>query len=182
MLHAQTRVHLATSKLARTSTKLRSAAGTAEPLVAVEGDIVSIHFACKDLEGNVIESTKEAGEPLTFELGASSVMQNPLIEAFDTAVRGLGVGDTTTLEAQGGEWNRELLFKVPINHPEVERLQGRYKNQGGLKPSMLVELANGGMAVVLELTDEHVVLDANNMMAGKTLQFDLEVVSIERGS
>jgi hypothetical protein len=30
-------------------------------------------------------------------------------------------------QAQGGDWNRDLLFKVPIDHPEVQRLQGRYK-------------------------------------------------------
>jgi hypothetical protein len=30
-------------------------------------------------------------------------------------------------QASGGKWQRELLFDVPRNHPEVERLEGRYK-------------------------------------------------------
>lgn len=30
-------------------------------------------------------------------------------------------------QASGGEWRQELLFSVPIDHPEVQRLQGRYK-------------------------------------------------------
>ena len=30
-------------------------------------------------------------------------------------------------KASGGEWNKELLFVVPIDHPEIQRLQGRYK-------------------------------------------------------
>lgn len=30
-------------------------------------------------------------------------------------------------QVEGDEWNPELLFKVPWDHPEVERLKGRYK-------------------------------------------------------
>lgn len=45
-----------------------------------------------------------------------------------------------------------------------------------------MELANGSMAVVVEITPEHVRLDANNMMAGKTLLFELEVLKIESHS
>lgn len=36
------------------------------------------------------------------------------------------------VQATGGEWKRELLFSVPLDHPEVERLQGRYKKWVGL--------------------------------------------------
>jgi len=36
-----------------------------------------------------------------------------LFQAFDAAIRGLPIGGTTTLEAKGGEWNRDLLFEVP---------------------------------------------------------------------
>jgi FKBP-type peptidyl-prolyl cis-trans isomerase 2 len=47
---------------------------------------------------------------------------------------------------------------------------------------MIVELANGSLAVVVGLSEDTVKLDANNMMAGKTLTFELEVVSIDKGS
>lgn len=30
-------------------------------------------------------------------------------------------------QASGGEWNKDLLFKVPREHEEVQRLEGRYK-------------------------------------------------------
>lgn len=51
---------------------------------------------------------------------------------------------------------------------------------GGLQKDLAVELANGTMAVVVEVTPEHVKLDANNMMSGKKLLFELEVLSIDR--
>lgn len=84
------------------------------------------------------------------------------------------------MQADGGPWDPNLLFNVPINHQEVERLQGRYKNVGGLKEGLVVELSNGGMAVVTQMTDEGVQLDANSMLAGKKLTFELEIVGIER--
>jgi hypothetical protein len=49
------------------------------------------------------------------------------LQAFDGALRGLGVGESVELQLQGGEWQKELLFVVPREHPEIERLEGRYK-------------------------------------------------------
>jgi hypothetical protein len=33
----------------------------------------------------------------------------------------------SSLQISGGEWQRDLLFVVPRDHPEIERLEGRYK-------------------------------------------------------
>ena len=46
------------------------------------------------------------------QVGAGEVTGNPLFQAFDEAIRGLSLGETTILEAKGGEWQRELFFKV----------------------------------------------------------------------
>jgi FKBP-type peptidyl-prolyl cis-trans isomerase 2 len=53
-------------------------------------------------------------------------------------------------------------------------------SHGGLKEGMVVELANGSMALVMSCGEEEVVLDANNMMAGKTLSFEVQLLSVER--
>ena len=70
---------------------------------------------------------------------------------------------------------------MPRTHPEIERLEGRYRSQGGLKEGMLVELANADTALVVALGEASVRLDANNMMAGKSRVFELELVALERG-
>lgn len=31
------------------------------------------------------------------------------------------------MQADGGEWKEELLFKVPMDHPEIQRMANRYK-------------------------------------------------------
>jgi hypothetical protein len=116
------------------------------PVVAVEGDIVRMHWSCRDAEtGAVLECSRgggaivatapgadagdesEKGEPLTFEVGAGDTQANPIFEAFDAAVRGLAVGERAEIEAEGGAWDPSRLFTVPRQHDEVMRLEGRYK-------------------------------------------------------
>ena len=147
---------------------------------AQEGDIVTIHWSCLNEQGEVLETSKTADEPTTFEVGAGDIVGNQLFEAFDEAVRGLSVGESLGIKADGGEWKEELLFQVPRDHPEVQRMEGRYKNQGGVQKGLLAELSNGGLALVIECTDDLVTLDANSMMAGKTLVFELELLNIDR--
>lgn len=152
------------------------------PLVAVEGDVVTVEYVCKDVQGNVLASSAEDGEPATFEIGAGDVVGNKLFKAFDEAVRGLPIGSDSVLRANGGEWNRDLMFDVPANHDEITRLEQRYKNVGGLAEGLVVELSNGQPAVVLKRTPEVVRLDANNMLAGKELVFELKLTGIERSA
>jgi hypothetical protein len=64
---------------------------------------------------------------MAFEVGAGEIVGNALFQAFDGALRGLGVGEAVELQLDGGEWQRDLLFTVPRDHPEVQRLEGRYK-------------------------------------------------------
>lgn len=39
----------------------------------------------------------------------------------------MNVSCVSVLQIAGGDWKQELLFTVPRDHPEVERLEGRYK-------------------------------------------------------
>ena len=151
-------------------------------LTAQVGDTVTLHWSCLDDHGNVMESSRTSGEPTTFEVGAGDIVGNELFEAFDEACRGLSVGETIGIKADGPAWTEELMFQVPMDHPEIERMNGRYKNQGGCHEGLLAELSNGGMAVVVKVDEEAgmVVLDANSMMAGKSLIFELELLDIAR--
>ena len=54
------------------------------------------------------------------------------------------------------------------------------RSQGGVQKGMLLELSNGGMALVVAADEEAVVLDANNMLAGKALWFELELAALDR--
>lgn len=83
------------------------------------------------------------------------------------------------LEPLQENWTQELLFTVPADHPEVQRLQGKFRAAGGLQEGMVVELANGAQAHVLKLSEGNVVLDANSATAGRRVAFELELMSID---
>lgn len=82
----------------------------------------------------MIDSTRDRAEPLTLELGVGEIVGNPLVQALETAVRSHGVGDVVELQLKGGDYNPDLLFRVPADHPEIERLQGRYRAYAPPRP------------------------------------------------
>lgn len=51
---------------------------------------------------------------------------------------------------------------------------------GGLREGLVVELANGASALVVAADEASVRLDANSMLAGKRVVFELELVGLER--
>eukprot|EP00892_Ulva_mutabilis_P009695 jgi/Ulvmu1/7098/UM034_0001.1 len=140
-----------------------------EPLVAVDGDIVLLHYDCRDDAGEMIDSTRERGEPLTLELGVGEIVGNPLVQALETAVRSHGVGDVVELQLQGGDYKPELIFKVPTDHPEIERLQGRYRSTGS-GPRWSPSLRRRSPST------------RNNMLAGLQRRITVEILDIDRAA
>ena len=149
----------------------------------VDGDLVSIVFSAQTEEGEVLQTMDDMEEPITFEVGGAAAVGNPLFLAFDAAVRGMVVGDESLVNASGGEYDPALLFKVPTNHPEVERLREELDQpgKGGLHPGATVALSNGNAAVIREMDEEEgfVLIDANHPFAGADLQFAVKLTDIE---
>jgi FKBP-type peptidyl-prolyl cis-trans isomerase 2 len=133
--------------------------------VAQDGDTVQVHYHGTLDSGEVFDSSRE-GDPLSFTVGSGQVIQG-----FDDAVRGLSVGDTKTVRLDPddayGQRSDEMIFEVPAAEaPE------------GLEEGSLVQLPNGAPAVILEVTDETVTVDANHPLAGQALTFEIELVAI----
>ena len=141
------------------------------------GDIVEITFSLRTSEGQILQDEDEA-DPVTFEVGAADVVGNPLFKAFDKAVRNMTVNETREIEASGGEYDPNLLFRVPQEHPEIERLREAWAEKGGLQEGGTVTLMNGNPAVIRSMTDEVVMLDANHPFAGSDILFDLTLRDI----
>ena len=133
--------------------------------VAKDGDTVSVHYHGTLDTGEVFDSSRQR-EPLTFVLGSGGV-----ISGFDDAVRGLMIGESVTVrlepEQAYGEHREDLIFEVPLDQAPQ-----------GLAPGDTITLANRTRAVILEVTDEIVRIDANHRLAGQALTFEIELVSI----
>mmetsp|Transcript_42385 Transcript_42385/g.106342 ORF Transcript_42385/g.106342 Transcript_42385/m.106342 type:complete len:358 (-) Transcript_42385:302-1375(-) len=133
--------------------------------VVEAGDDVEVHYVGTLDDGTQFDSS-EGKEPLKFKVGAGQ-----LIAGFDSAVLGLSVGEkkTVSLEPrQGyGEWKEDRVIRVPLTEAP-----------GDYNVGQSVELSNGQVAKVTDVTEEHVEIDANHQLAGKTLHFDIELVSL----
>jgi peptidylprolyl isomerase len=138
---------------------------------AKSGSTVTVHYTGTLDDGTEFDSSK-GREPVTFTLGSGQ-----LISGFDTAVAGMSVGevkDVALSPAEAyGEANPELTQTVPQQaFPEGFEfvVGGQVMGQSPQGPVM---------ATILEVADEAVKLDMNHPMAGKNLNFSIEVLSIE---
>ena len=138
---------------------------------AKNGDAVKINYTGKLDDGTVFDSS-EGRAPLDFTLGGGQV-----IPGFEEAVLGMAIGESKSVNIPAdkayGQRNEEMVIEAPRDQVPAE-----------IKPEIGQTLQMGGpngevvMVVITELTDTHIKLDANPPLAGKDLNFDLELVAI----
>ena len=133
--------------------------------VAKAGDTVSVHYTGTLDDGSQFDSSK-GREPLAFTVGAGQ-----MIAGFDRAVVGMGAGEKKTVHLAAteayGERRSDLVVTVPAAQAPA-----------GLKVGQRVQLGNGS-GLVTAVTAESVTVDANHALAGKPLNFAIEIVSIK---
>ena len=136
-----------------------------------EGDVVRVHYTGKLTSGEQFDSS--AGrEPLEFTVGAGQ-----MIKGFDAAMPGMTLGEKKTIniapEDAYGSRNEDAIIQFPKENVPAEMV---------LEPGMPLTLSNQQgqpvPVIVLEITDEVVIMDANHFLAGQELVFDIELVEI----
>ena len=141
--------------------------------VVEKGDKVSIHYVGTLDDGEQFDSSRERGEPISFTVGGGM-----MIPGFDKGVMGLKVGDKKDLKLSPddayGEVNPANVMKVPKQ--EVVGAVGEEYTVVGSK----LMVGQGMTATISEVGDDEVTLDMNHPLAGKSLNFDIEVMAIDR--
>jgi FKBP-type peptidyl-prolyl cis-trans isomerase 2 len=137
------------------------------------GKKLKIHYKGTLDDGEVFDSSYDRGEPLEFVCGSGQV-----IEGFDEAVKDMAVGDKKSIhlepEQAYGEINEELIQEVPLTYiPNAEQLPV------GKNIIMMAEDGSPMQVKVVSVNNEVAVFDMNHPMAGKALNFELELVAIE---
>ncbi len=136
-----------------------------------DGDTVRVHYTGR-LDDDTVFDTSDGHDPLIFTVGAGEV-----IPGFEDAVRGKEVGESVTVSIPP-----ETAYG-PRDEDLVRRL-GRDQVQGDIAVGQYIEMTaedDGAVlrATVVEITDEHVILDFNHFLAGQTLHFELEILGLE---
>ena len=136
------------------------------------GQTVSVHYVGTFDDGTEFDSSRTRGEPLTFQVGAGQV-----IPGFDNAVAGMSVGETQDIRLEPAEAYGEVNDQA---FQEVGRNQ--FPDDFEFKVDEIVQgQQTSGQpfrARIASFNDETVNLDFNHPMAGKALNFNLELVSV----
>ena len=129
-----------------------------------------VHYVGTLEDGTEFDSSRDR-EPLEFVLGGGM-----LIPGFEKAVTGKSEGETVTVTIPAaeayGEVNPDHLFAVPRAEvpedidPVVGMIVGLTLDEGEVN------------AVISHVDENEVVLDVNHPLAGKPLNFEIEIVKI----
>lgn len=151
------------------------------------GDRVTIEYVGRFEDGTVFDTSRfevarEHGlpeamgsdesdyTPLTFTVGSESV-----IEGLDEAVVGMAVGGTETVtvppEKAYGPFEADRVREYDVE--TFESMVGQPPDIG-----LHVEAENGLHGDVTAVREDHVEVDFNHELAGKTLVFDVEVLAV----
>ena len=138
---------------------------------AKKGDKVTVHYTGKLADGSIFDSS-EGEEPLIFTIG-----DEELIEGFEEGVMGMAVGEKKTVtiapDKAYGEPHDDMLLEVPLSEmPDDMELEV------GDELELTNEEDEPTIVLVSQLNDKSVILDGNPPLAGETLTFDLELVTI----
>ena len=136
------------------------------------GNTVSVHYRGTLNDGTEFDSSHSRGEPLSFQVGTGQ-----MISGFDAALPGMTVGDTKNIslapDEAYGQPNPELIGDIPkqafppgFSFEVGTMVQGQDENGRPL------------VGKINEAQDETVTVDFNHPMAGKDLNFEIELVSI----
>lgn len=133
--------------------------------------VVSMHYTLTDDDNNVIDSS-DGGEPLTYLHGASNII--PGLEK-ELIGKTEGASLKVTVEpAEGyGEISDDLIQTV-----NKAAFEGVESIEAGMSFQAQGPDGNVQNIVVKEVNGDDVLVDGNHPLAGKTLHFDVTVVTI----
>lgn len=137
--------------------------------------VVSIDYTLTGPEGDVLDSSKDHGQPLAYLHGFGNI-----IPGLEKALEGKNPGDSlsVTVPPEQGYGKREsgLVGAVPRNN------FGNAKNIS-VGQQFKAQTEHGTRIVtVIAVSDSEVTIDANHPLAGTPLKFDVKVVDVRDAS
>ncbi|MFQ5510020.1 MAG: peptidylprolyl isomerase [Leptospirillia bacterium] len=132
---------------------------------AQHGDTVSIHYTGKLSDGTLFGSTKDQS-PFEFSIGATNV-----IPGIRSGVIGMTVGEQKTITVPPEE-------AFGPHDPQKRLTVESAKIPKGVGVGDVLTDAEDRHWRILEVNGDKAVIDANHQLAGETIVFDVEMISI----
>lgn len=136
------------------------------------GKTCKTHYRGTFNDGTQFDSSYDRGEPLEFVCGAGM-----MIKGFDAAVANMEVGEKVDVhlmpEEAYGEADPEAIFTI-----ELAQLPGSEDLEAGQQVYLQNAYGQPFPVKVVEKKEETITFDANHEMAGKELNFTIELVEV----
>lgn len=132
--------------------------------------VVTIHYTLTDAEGTVLDSSR-GGEPLSYLEGAQNI-----IPGLEKELLGAKAGDKKTVKVPAaeayGEKRQDMVMQVPKSQfPADMKFKVGDRFRGGAD-------GHAPIFTVASIETDTVTLDGNHPLAGKDLNFDVEVTEV----
>jgi FKBP-type peptidyl-prolyl cis-trans isomerase 2 len=135
------------------------------------GDMVRVHFTCR-LEDGSVHDTSSGKEPLLLTIG-----ENQFLPFFEKLIIGMKPGETKTFSVRDedayGTYDNEKIKTI-----ERSEFPGNIQPEVGLQFQIERNDGEKSYIIVTEVSETSVTLDANHPMAGKDLNFEIELLNI----
>jgi peptidylprolyl isomerase len=141
-------------------------------LVIKKGNMVKMHYNAKI--GDRLIDTSRNKNPIEFKVGEGQILQG-----LDEAVVGLETGDKKTVvvppEKAYGQRKEELIQKI--------RRDKSKEPAEGIEEGNVIQFktkeGKNGYATVTKVEEDNITIDLNHPLAGRTINFDLEIVDVK---
>jgi len=138
----------------------------------LSGRTVDVHYVGTLDDGTKFDSSRDRDEAVSFEVGAGE-----MIAGFDTAVVGMKIGEVKNIKLSPGEAYGELNPDLVQTVPQAAFPPDFQFGIGNMVQGKDAE-GRPFMAVIHSLSEEGVTLDLNHPMAGKNLNFEIEIMNV----
>jgi len=138
-----------------------------------EGKTVSVHYVGTFDDGTEFDNSRSRGEPMTFQLGTGQV-----IPGFDSAISEMDVGETRDIHLEPAQAYGDLN---PDANQEVslDMFPADFEFKEGATVYGKTAEGQQMMANIVSVGVDNVTLDFNHPMAGKNLNFNVELISVQ---
>lgn len=138
---------------------------------AKNGDAVNVHYVGRFENGRVFD-TSLGGPPLKVKIGSGK-----FIPSFEEAIIGMNIGDTKTVTITPEEAYEPRLNELVLDVKKSD-LPESIVPHIGQKLHIWRPDTDIVHAIVTDISEDTVTIDANHPLAGTRLTFDVELVAI----
>lgn len=143
----------------------------AETNAIEDGKKVSMNYTLT-VNGEIVDSSKDAA-PLEYVQG-----QGMIIPGLEKQLVGLKAGDQKTVTVAPEEAYGLVDPNALVDLPKAN-LPPDQDPQAGMVLQMMTQDGNPVVGIVSQVKEDSVVVDFNHPLAGQTLNFDIDIISVE---